>query len=135
MLHQKIGTVKGSEVEVVFYQKISLGSGHHANNPWLQELPDPITKATWDNYAIISPSMAKTLFDIDIFKSKDADAYEVNTAKPVVEITVNGKSFELPVIIIPGTHPNVIAVALGYGRQSADKNKHDQGDCGCGSIQ
>src|SRR5207302_9399181 len=40
----KIGAVKGGETEVVFYQKVSLGTGTQANNPWLQELPDPITK-------------------------------------------------------------------------------------------
>ena len=64
----KIAGVKGGEVEMVFYQKVSMGTGNQANNPWLQEVTDPISKATWDNYAMISPEMGKSLFGIDIFK-------------------------------------------------------------------
>jgi molybdopterin-containing oxidoreductase family iron-sulfur binding subunit len=57
---------KGGNTELVLYQKVTLGSGQQANNPWLHEAPDPITKATWDNYAVISPALAKNLFKIDI---------------------------------------------------------------------
>ncbi|MDQ6756535.1 MAG: TAT-variant-translocated molybdopterin oxidoreductase [Bacteroidota bacterium] len=118
----KIGGVKGGQTEVVLYQKVSLGTGHQANNPWLQELPDPITRACWDNYAMISPSMGKSLFNIDVFNRNDTDKYEVNPEKPVVKITANGKTIQLPVLIIPGIHPNVIALAVGYGRQSSNKD-------------
>ena len=119
----KLSAVKGGETEIVLYQKVSLGSGNHANNPWLQELPDPITRATWDNYAMISPAMGKSLFGIDIFSRNDTDKYEVEPRKPVIKITANGKSVELPVLIIPGIHPNVVALAVGYGRQSSNKDK------------
>jgi molybdopterin-containing oxidoreductase family iron-sulfur binding subunit len=119
----KIGAIKSAAVELVLYKKVSLGNGAHANNPWLQELPDPITKATWDNYAMISPAMGKSLFNIDITNRRDTDKYEVEPRKPVVKITSNGKTLELPVLIIPGIHPNVVAVAVGYGRQSNDKTK------------
>ena len=119
----KIASVKGGEIEVVLYQKISIGTGHQAGNPWLQELPDPITKTTWDNYAMISPAMGKSMFGIDIFNPASSDKYEVERQKPVVKITANGKSIELPILVIPGIHPNVIAIALGYGRQSAEKDK------------
>jgi molybdopterin-containing oxidoreductase family iron-sulfur binding subunit len=119
----KVGVVKGGEYEVVLYKKVSLGSGAHANNPWLQELPDPISKAAWDNYAMISPSLGKSLFGIDIDNKKHSDDYEVEPQKPVIKITSKGKSIELPILIIPGIHPNVVAVAVGYGRQSSDKNK------------
>ncbi len=119
----KIGAIKGGGNEVVLYQKVSLGTGNHANNPWLQELPDPITKATWDNYAMISPAMGKSMFGIDIFNKNHVDKYEVEPEKPVVKVTVNGKSVSLPVLIIPGIHPNVIALALGYGRQSSTADK------------
>jgi Fe-S-cluster-containing dehydrogenase component len=116
----KIATVKGGETEVVLYQKISIGTGSQANNPWLQELPDPITKVTWDNYVMMSPDMAKAKLGIDILNKdskRQADAYEVNPEKPVVKvIAANGKSVELPVIIIPGIHKDVIAIAVGYGR-------------------
>ncbi|MEO5782231.1 MAG: 4Fe-4S dicluster domain-containing protein [Ginsengibacter sp.] len=119
----KIAAIKGSGTEVVLYQKISLGTGNHANNPWLQELPDPITKACWDNYAIISPAMGKSLFNIDIFNRNDTDKYEVHPEKPVVKVTTNSKTVTLPVLILPGIHPNVIAIAVGYGRESSDKTK------------
>ncbi|HUS03153.1 MAG TPA: TAT-variant-translocated molybdopterin oxidoreductase [Chitinophagaceae bacterium] len=119
----KIGAIKGSDKEVVLYQKVSLGTGHNANNPWLQELPDPITKATWDNYAMISPAMGKALFNIDIFNKNHVDKYEVKPEKPVVKVTVNGRSVALPALIIPGIHPNVIALAVGYGRQSSATDK------------
>lgn len=119
----KITSIKGGETEVVLYQKISLGTGNNANNPWLQELPDPITRATWDNYAIVSPAMGKKLFNIDVFDRGDSDKYEVTPHKPVVKITANGKTIELPALILPGIHPNVIALAVGYGRQSSNKDK------------
>jgi molybdopterin-containing oxidoreductase family iron-sulfur binding subunit len=52
---------KGGKDELVLYQKVSIGTGVGSANPWLQELPDPITKATWDNYAMISMSKANEL--------------------------------------------------------------------------
>lgn len=107
---------KGGAVELVLYEKVGIGAGQGASNPWLQELPDPVTRATWDNYVIVSPAMAKTLLDIDLNNGGQADAYEVNPPKKVVKVTVGGKSVELPALIIPGTHPNTIAIAVGYGR-------------------
>lgn len=113
---------KSGDTEIVLYQNVAMGTGNKAANAWLQEMSDPITKATWDNYAVVSPEMGKKLFNIDIFNPRDADKFEVHPEKPVVKITVNGKSVELPTLIIPGTHPNVVAIALGYGRQSEDAN-------------
>ena len=46
---------KTGDKEVVLYQKAGIGIGTQANNPWLQELPDPMTKATWDNYITMNP--------------------------------------------------------------------------------
>lgn len=103
-------TKKGGKAELVIYPKVSLGSGKYANNPWLQELPDPITKATWDNYAIISFATAKELgIAVD-------DNYEVEVTKPVITLKAGNKELKLPILVIPGMHPNVIAVAVGYGR-------------------
>lgn len=107
---------KGGEIELVLYEKIGIGAGQGTANPWLQELPDPVTRATWDNYVIVSPALARTLLKIDLNNSGEADAYEVNPPKKVVKVTVDGKSIELPALIIPGTHPNTIAIAVGYGR-------------------
>ena len=107
---------KGGKIELVLYEKIGIGAGQGASNPWLQELPDPVTRATWDNYVIVSPALARTLLDIDLNNNGQADAYEVNPPKKVVKVTVNGKSVELPALIIPGTQPDTIAIAIGYGR-------------------
>lgn len=111
-------TKSGSGIEVVLYQKISVGANSGASNPWLQEVPDPVTKATWDNYVVISPKMAKELLDIDLEDNGQTDAYEVHPEKQVLKVTVNGKSVSLPFMIIPGVHPNTIGIALGYGRSS-----------------
>ncbi len=107
---------KGGKTELFLYQKVGIGSGQGTSNPWLQELPDPVSRATWDNYVVISPAMAKSLLDIDLSKNSEADAYEVHPEKRVVKVTVNNKSIELPVLIIPGTHPETVGIALGYGR-------------------
>ena len=120
-----VASVKGGAFEVVLYQKVSVGNGSQANNPWLQELPDPVSKVTWDNYAMMSPAMAKSVLGLDVMNQeggKQSD-YEVHPEKPVVKITANGKSVELPVIIIPGMHSAVVAVAVGYGRESANKEE------------
>ena len=107
----KLASAKVSDkTELVVYSKVSIGSGKSANNPWLQEMPDPITKATWDNYAIISFAMAKELgIAVD-------DNYEVETFKPVIKMKAGGQEMTLPILVIPGMHPGVIAIAVGYGR-------------------
>ena len=104
--------------ELVLYQKASIGTGTGAVNPWLQELPDSISKASWDNYALISMTMAKELVGVDLINGteKESNNYEYYPQKPVIKITLGGKEVELPVLIIPGMQPNTIAVALGYGR-------------------
>jgi molybdopterin-containing oxidoreductase family iron-sulfur binding subunit len=107
---------KNSEYEVVIYQKVGVGSGKQANNPWLLEFPDPITRVSWDNCAVISPVLAKEKFGIDLSDRRSADRYEVEVMKPVAKLKVRGKEVELPIIIIPGMQNNTIAVAIGYGR-------------------
>jgi MoCo/4Fe-4S cofactor protein with predicted Tat translocation signal len=107
----KLSAAKSGKYEVVLYQKVSIGDGKMANNPWLQEMPDPMTRATWDNYAVISPALQK-----ELFPKLNLDTYEVEPDKPVVSLTVNGKELKLPVIIVPGSNANTIAVAVGYGR-------------------
>jgi MoCo/4Fe-4S cofactor protein with predicted Tat translocation signal len=117
----KIATAKAGEFEVVLYQKVSQGTGAQSNNPFLQEVPDPITKVTWDNYAMVSPALAKKLINIDVANKnskKEADKYEVEPEKQVLKITVNGVVLELPTVIIPGLNDSTIAIALGYGRAS-----------------
>jgi Fe-S-cluster-containing dehydrogenase component/anaerobic selenocysteine-containing dehydrogenase len=97
---------------LVLYQKVSIRDGQYANNPWLQELPDPVTKITWDNYASVSPRYAET-----------ADVEEGR----VVRISQGPVWIELPVHIQPGQHNDVVAIALGYGRTQSGKAGNNVG--------
>ncbi len=103
---------KVSGSELVLYQKVSIGTGSQASNPWLQELPDPVSKATWDNYAIISVSKAK---ELGIVMDMDYDYYP---EKPVIKLTIGKNEVELPILVLPGMNADTIAVALGYGRNA-----------------
>jgi len=112
---------KGGKYELVLYQKPVLGDGRQANNPWLLETPDPITRATWDNYVIMSPSLGKELLKVDLIektKQKEANDYEVNPRKTVVKVKVGNNEVLLPALIIPGMEANTIAIAVGYGRNA-----------------
>jgi MoCo/4Fe-4S cofactor protein with predicted Tat translocation signal len=101
---------KGEGFELALYNKISIGDGSQANNPWLQETPDPITKTTWDNYVTVSLSDAKAL---------EIKEYEGKSIK--VDLTVNGATHRLPVVIQPGQAKGTLGLALGYGRKNAGK--------------
>ncbi|RYF85310.1 MAG: [Fe-S]-binding protein [Chitinophagaceae bacterium] len=101
----------GTKDEVLLYQQMSILSGKQASNPWLLELPDAITRTTYENYAMISAKKAEEL-GID-YKGMD---YEYYQEKPVIELTANGKTVKLPIIVVPGMNANTIAVAVGYGR-------------------
>ncbi len=115
----------GGKTELVLYQNVAMADGKQANNPWLLELPDPITKATWENFVMISPVMGKTLFDIDIKERRQADEYEVHPRKPVIKVTVGNKTFQLPALIVPGMNNDTIAIAVGYGRESGSGKSAD----------
>ncbi len=120
-------TDKTADVEVVLYQKAGIADGRHTNNPWLQEMPDPITRATWDNYVMMSPSLGKKLLKIDIAVDTQADKYDAFPKKPVVNLKVGSKKVvTLPALIIPGMQEDTVAVAVGYGR-SAEFGKASAG--------
>jgi molybdopterin-containing oxidoreductase family iron-sulfur binding subunit len=87
---------------LVLYPSVGMLDGRHAYNPWLHELPDPITKITWDNCASVSPATAAAL------GVADGDVVRI-------------ESMELPVVVQPGQHDRVIAVALGYGRKASER--------------
>ncbi len=107
------GYKKGTGTEVVLYEKVSIGTGAQAGNPWLQELPDPVTKATWDNYALISMAKAK---ELGIKLNTD---YEYYPGKPVIKVKVGKVEKELPILVLPGMNADTIAIAVGYGRNEA----------------
>ncbi|HXI32264.1 MAG TPA: molybdopterin dinucleotide binding domain-containing protein, partial [Vicinamibacterales bacterium] len=87
--------------ELHLYESVAVRDGAHANNPWLQELPDPVSKVTWGNYAAMAPADATRLG----IESGD-----------VVALESGGRRIELPVHVQPGQAARTISVALGYGR-------------------
>lgn len=99
----------GNGIEVVLYQKAGIGTGNHANNPWLQELPDPISRVTWDNYVTMSPAEMKEL-GLETIYGQERPAN-------VVELTVNGKTVKLPAVASPGQAHGTVGIAIGYGRK------------------
>ena len=111
---------KGGKNELVIYQQVSMGTGAQSNNPWLLELPDPITRATWDNYAMVSPNFIKEQYGIDLSDHNQSDKFESHPERQVVRIKANGSEITIPVMAVPGMPDGVFAVAVGYGRQSAD---------------
>ncbi len=102
---------KGGAFELALYEKAGPGNGLQANNPWLQELPDPITRVTWDNYVTMSPIDMK-IMNLSLMERQDRDASLVN-------ITVGGVTLKLPVFPQPGQMPGTVGIALGYGRTKA----------------
>jgi MoCo/4Fe-4S cofactor protein with predicted Tat translocation signal len=97
---------KTSDIDVNFRPDPTIWDGRFANNGWLQELPKPITKLTWDNAALLAPGTAKQL--------------RVNN-EDVIELTVEGRSVRLPVWIVPGHAEGSVTVHLGYGRSRAGR--------------
>jgi MoCo/4Fe-4S cofactor protein with predicted Tat translocation signal len=95
-----------SGLEIVFLPSPALHDGRFANDGWLQELPDPLTKLTWDNPALVSPKTAETLGV---------------ASEQVIRVEYAGRSLEIPAFILPGMADGVVAVTLGYGRSHAGR--------------
>ncbi|MCF4100189.1 TAT-variant-translocated molybdopterin oxidoreductase [Gillisia sp. M10.2A] len=101
-------------MELTLYTKVSMGDGQQANNPWLQEMPDPITRASWDNYLTISKADADAL---DLVNENVADG-ALNGS--YVNVKMDGVVVEnVPVIIQPGQAKGSVGLALGYGKKEA----------------
>lgn len=104
----------GKGLEVVLYQKAGLGIGTQANNPWLQELPDPMTKVTWDNYITMNP--------VEMKKKGYNTYFDQESGLSLATLTIGGKKVTLPVFPLPGQAPDTVGVALGYGRGANGEN-------------
>ncbi|MCB9201592.1 MAG: TAT-variant-translocated molybdopterin oxidoreductase [Flavobacteriales bacterium] len=112
----KLLTDKASEIELQLYTKTSVGDGSQANNPWLQELPDPITRTSWDNYITINPVDAEKLGIENKFDGKmSIDGSLINLTVGGVELT------NVPAFIQPGQAVGSIGLALGYGQKGSGK--------------
>ncbi|MBX2972375.1 MAG: 4Fe-4S dicluster domain-containing protein [Flavobacteriales bacterium] len=96
------------DFELALYTTEAIGNGQHANNPWLQEMPDPLTKITWDNYVCMAPADVERL-GLNMYLGEKAPA-------SVVIVKVGEREISLPVVPAPGQKSGTIAIALGYGR-------------------
>lgn len=114
-------TKPSSNLELVLYTKTGMGDGQQANNPWLQEFPDPITRVSWDNYLTISR----------------ADAEKIGLENRIVAngglngsyatVTVGKTKLEVPVIIQPGQAVGTVGLSLGYGKKAGLKEEMQVG--------
>ncbi len=106
LAENKVATPSASSLEVVFYRDAKVDDGRHANNGWMQEFPEPITKMTWDNAVLISRKTAREL------GVQNGD---------IVEIALNGSSVKGPVWTQPGMADYSLGLALGYGHETGGR--------------
>ncbi len=98
--------VSGDGLEIIFRADPNIRDGFYSNNGWLQELPKPLTKLTWDNAVLVSPATAE---ELDL------------ATEDVVELSHDGRSLRAPVWVMPGHPHGSVTVHLGYGRERAGR--------------
>ena len=99
----KFERIEGIEVNYVVDNKVH--DGRYGDNAWLQELPEPLTKVVWGNVGMISPKMADRLG---------------LAAEEIVKITVDGRTIDIPLFVLPGHADDAISIAIGYGRTGGE---------------
>ncbi|MFL1010738.1 TAT-variant-translocated molybdopterin oxidoreductase [Flavisericum labens] len=114
-------SAKSEGLELTLYTKTGMGDGQQANNPWLQEFPDPITRTSWDNYLTVSKADADALGLVNKHVANGA----LNGS--YANVTVNGKIITVPVIIQPGQAKGSVGLSLGYGRTLGVKEEMQTG--------
>ncbi|MET4138898.1 TAT-variant-translocated molybdopterin oxidoreductase [Pedobacter sp. UYP1] len=103
----KSSAALAKDIELQVYESVAMRDGKHANNAFLQELPDPVSKVTWDNYIALAPKFAESL------GIKEFDVVDVKGS--------NGYKITLPVLVQPGQAQGTASIALGYGRTKVGK--------------
>jgi len=111
----EIAARKKADSELILYQKVGVRDGAYGNTPWAHEMPDPVSKVTWDNYLSVAMADAKS------------NGWELGDMVSVS--TANGK-YDLPVLIQPGQSKGTFGIALGYGRVLPPEVQNDLKDLG-----
>jgi len=112
--------------ELNIYAKTGMGDGKHANNPWLQEFPDPLTRATWDNYLTVSEYDAKELglyLEPSTFFNQSSNDANGGLNGKYATIKLDDKTIKAPVIVQPGQARGTVGLAIGYGRSEGIKSE------------
>ena len=118
-LASSVGSDSG--FELTLYTKVGMGDGQQANNPWLQEFPDPLTRASWDNNLTISKADADALGLVNTHVATGA----LNGS--YANVTVNGVTVKAPVMIQPGQAKGSVGLAFGYGKTLGLKTEMQTG--------
>jgi MoCo/4Fe-4S cofactor protein with predicted Tat translocation signal len=119
--------------DVVFATDASVYDGRWIDNGWLQEAPDPITKQSWDNAAMIAPQTAKDMGIYDEIVAletwngaKGPDGEGESRTAPMIKVKVNGTEIEIPVMISFGQAEDTIVIPLGYGQGFDSEDKFNR---------
>ena len=143
-----VSTPSKDKLDVIFATDASVYDGRWIDNGWLQEAPDPISKLTWDNAVLIAPKTAKELgiYDqiialeplssmigingvlMDKYAKVSPDGEGQNRKSPLINVTVNGKTLKLPVLVSFGQAENTLIIPLGYGQGFNDEDELGRGD-------
>ena len=119
---RSLSNTRVNDSELVLYAKTGMGDGSQANNPWLQEFPDPITRTSWDNYLTVSKTDAEKLGLVNEYVANgglDGSYAKITVGEQVLE--------NVPVIVQPGQAVGTFGLAFGYGRKSGIQTEMQTG--------
>ena len=117
-----LSKAKSTNFDLILYTKVGLGDGQQANNPWLQEFPDPITRVSWDNYVTVSKADAEAI-GIENWNVANGGLNGSNATIKVGNVTLES----VPVIIQPGQAKGTLGLAFGYGKKAGLKEEMQVG--------
>src|SRR6516165_9478585 len=113
------------QLEFIFRPDPCIHDGRYANNGWLQELPKPVTKLTWDNAALVSPKLAEKMDLAHKVVSRGGEHGQVRS--PLVDVELNGSKVTAAAWTLPGQAENTVVLPLGYGRSQAGSTGTNKG--------
>jgi len=108
-------------MSLVLYTKVGMGDGQQANNPWLQEFPDPITRVSWDNYLTVS------MRDANALGLKNTNTANGALNGSYANVTVGSQTLKVPVIVQPGQADGTVGLSFGYGARRGLKAEMQTG--------
>jgi molybdopterin-containing oxidoreductase family iron-sulfur binding subunit len=126
----RLASTSVPSMEITLYPKIGMGDGQQANNPWLQEFPDPLTRITWDNYLTISEADAKAnglALEASTFFSQNSHDATGGLNGKYANVSVAGTTIKVPVVIQPGQAQGSVGLSFGYGRTDGLKAEMQTG--------